>query len=148
MGTQIGQPDHARHVPELREEVRPIGPRPESLVLVRCQTGTEESMGLSRVVHRRDHAAVGARQRAGAVDHLAQDRVYVEVGSDAQARCAKPGDAVPQQCDLSLQVVGLAHASAPRSHFGITLPTRTLMIATRLVMLTNKELKWHENYNQ
>ena len=106
VGGHVRQPQHARKVPEVREQLVPVRPVRHVPALVRRQAGGDELLDRAAFVDGRDHAVAGAGQRAGAVDDLVQDGVEVEARADAQDRRAEPRDALAQRRVLLSQFVG------------------------------------------
>ena len=89
---------------------RAIRPAP---VLLGTQAGTDEVLGLAGFVDGGDHAAPGSGQGAGAVHDLAQDRIELETGADAQDRRAQTGEAVAQFGVLPPRLVLSAQQFSP-----------------------------------
>ena len=79
----VSQSHRSRKVPEVLEQLRPVGPVQHLLVFLGSDPRGGEFLGLSRLVDGRDRAVAGAGQRAGALDDLVQDGVDVEAGADA-----------------------------------------------------------------
>ena len=100
VGGHVRQPQHARQVPEVFEELVPVRPVRDVPVLVVRQADVDELLDRAGFVDGRDHPVAGAGQCAGAVDGLAQDGVEVEARADAQDRCIEPRAAVAQRRDF------------------------------------------------
>ena len=94
VGVQVVEPNRARQALEVHEELRPLGPVDQLLVLLRREAGSDELLGLPGVVDGRDHAVAGADQRAGAVNDFPQHGVDIETCADPQDGRAERGDAV------------------------------------------------------
>ena len=109
VGGHVRQPQRARKVPEVFEELVPVRPLRHVPALVRRQAGGDELLDRAGLVDGRDHAVARAGQRAGAVDDLAQDGVEVEARADAQDRRAECRDALAQRRVLLPQLVGTVH---------------------------------------
>ena len=97
VGGQIREPQRARKVPEVFEELVAVRPFRHVPALVRRQAGGDELLDRAGVVDGRDHAVAGAGQGAGAIHHLAEDGVEVEAGVDAQNRRVEQRDALGQR---------------------------------------------------
>ena len=109
VGGHVRQPQRARKILEVFEELVPVRPLRHVPALVRRQAGGDELLDRAGVVDCRDHPVAGAGQRAGAVDDLAQDGVEVEARADAQDRRAEPRDSFAQRRVLLPQLVGTVH---------------------------------------
>ena len=113
---EVGDPQRARQVPELLEELRPVGPLLGLAVLVLAQSRRHEGIGRPRLVDGGDAAAARFGQRAGAIDHLAQHGLEVEARADAQQRLALRGHGRPVGCrDRGGGVGGVGHRLVPGS---------------------------------
>ena len=125
VGGQIREPQRARKVPEVFEELVAVRPFRHVPALVRRQAGGDELLDRAGVVDGRDHAVAGAGQGAGAIHHLAEDGVEVEAGVDAQNRRVEQRDALAQRLVFPSEFVVGAHmpplirspgTSRPRCH--------------------------------
>ena len=67
---EVSQPPRSRKIPQVFEEPRPVGPVGQLLVLVGCDAGGDDFLGLARVVNGRDQAVTGGGEGAGALDDL------------------------------------------------------------------------------
>ena len=92
------------------EETPIVGPVQHPPVVVGSQAGSDEVLGLSRVVEDRDGSVASAGELAGAFHNLAQDGVEVQARADAQAGGAQLGDAILQRLHPSPQFVWTLHS--------------------------------------
>ena len=83
-GSRLGRPQHARTVAQVRVEPRPVRPLGHAPLRCLVEAGARDVDGPSGGVHSRDEAPVGAAERAGAGDDLAQHRGELKVLADAR----------------------------------------------------------------
>ena len=79
---------------EMLEESQPVRPLDHRPPVLGRKAGGDEIPHPSPLVDRRDHAVLGAGQRAGALDGLFEHCGQVETLADPQDRRAQPGGAV------------------------------------------------------
>ena len=91
---EVGEAERARQVAEIREQLRPVGPRGELAVLGGDEARGDELAHRARLVDGDDEAVARAGERAGAVGGLLEHGGEVEGGAEAQHRRAQRGDAL------------------------------------------------------
>ena len=138
VGRQVPEPERLRNLAQVLPQVRPVGQVQEPLVVLGTHAGGDEILQVSRRVHGRDPAAAGAGQRAGALHHLAQDRIDVQALADAQTRLAELREALPQRLDVLSRVVGCRqfppspNSMAPSTRGRVVVPLQPPEPETRL----------------
>ena len=100
-GREVGQPDRSGQVAEVREQLRPVSPLDELVLLVGREARGDELAHLAPLVDGGDDAVARDGQRAGAVGRLLQHGGDVEARAHAQHRRAERGDPLAQHLDLA-----------------------------------------------
>ena len=110
---RVLEPQHARQVAQVFEELRSVGPADDPSAFLDGEAGCDEILGLAGVVDRRDGTVPGPGQRAGALRDLPQNGVEVEAGVDAQDRRVEQRDALAQGLVLIFEFIGSVQPALP-----------------------------------